>query len=494
MNLIAQLTGLVRSFLATLCVDPLGLIPNLSHEPLNGNLRQEWIDTPWWRFKQRTPLGRLLSFTASFKSSLWWILKPTPKPAPGEAALLTITTNQFDALSPFAVQLARRGIECRMLINEDVRVAPLDLPEEAPLKIEEGMRSLEGWGRLFSIPFLPLVLLRAFTSRGYQLRSFAWAIDQYWYAYGLYFVCRWWLLSSRPAALVLSNDHSVLPCTLRTAANHEGIPTFYIQHACVTDRFPPLRFKYSLLDGRDALNKYAAAGPTESNIFLIGMCKADKHAHAWNDSTAVRTLGVCLSMVDDLDRSEEMLDSIGNAGLDFEVTVRPHPRSSSATLQRIRSVVDRLGFHYSGLEETAFEFLLRQDAVVGGVSAVTLEAAMINVTPIHFRLNNGTRDWYGFIERGLCPSFDQPEDLVEHLRKIRDNRPDASDVSAYYCETLGTSSHGHSAELAAEVVAAVVRGERPEDAPHWSRLTEPEGVVAYGLAEREERVKSRPTE
>ena len=56
----------------------------------------------------------------------------------------------------------------------------------------------------------------------------------------------------RPKLALISNDHTVQARSLRISAEILGIKTLYMQHASVSEIFPPLEFDYALLDGEIA--------------------------------------------------------------------------------------------------------------------------------------------------------------------------------------------------------------------------------------------------
>ena len=67
--------------------------------------------------------------------------------------------------------------------------------------------------------------------------------------YGLYYTIDK-ILRENPQLklIVLANDHITSCRCLIELAEKYGIKTLYVQHASITERFPPLHFSYSFLD------------------------------------------------------------------------------------------------------------------------------------------------------------------------------------------------------------------------------------------------------
>src|SRR5690606_36287416 len=108
------------------------------------------------------------------------------------------------------------------------------------------------------------------------------------------------LKKHQPKAVVFANDHNDDARAMLLAANKLNIPTVYIQHATVSTAFPPLEFSLSLLEGRDALEKYQQCGPVMGEVKLIGMPKADTFMQFRNFRTELKNVGIAGNLMDDL--------------------------------------------------------------------------------------------------------------------------------------------------------------------------------------------------
>lgn len=451
--------------LGTLRMDTVSLIPNSSHEPLHANLQLELGNKPT---HFAAPVLHLFGF-------FWRILvawrhpgKPLPTSEPGLIHFIGFSSNQIASLSPIQSQLSSR---CPSV-----------------LWTRESFRRLLFWAYPLSLPFLPCLLYRWLTSRGYRRTSFRWSTDDYWLNYGLYLVWRCWLRRTSPSSVLIGNDHVQMSCVLAVAARDEGIPTWYVQHACVTEAFPPLTTDYALLDGVDAAEKYAAAGPSSTKVFLVGIGKFDAFSARVRTSQQFQNLGICFSMADSLDRSQELLEALAKHSVSrrVAVTARPHPRMSPASIEQLKRSADEFGFAWSEPSvESSFDFLCRQDVMICGLSAIALEAALVNVVPLNYQLNLEHTDWYGFIRNGLTRSTDDVQGLLEWLEEFEvSGTPPVRHLAMRYCATINSRWDGHSAELAALVIEATLQADASNSLDSLGMRLAPIGTLSvYGLAE-----------
>jgi hypothetical protein len=312
---------------------------------------------------------------------------------------------------------------------------------------------------LCAVPFFPVLLFRMFSSRGFRWKSFAWGLDRYWQAYGAYVAVRRWFRKQPPRAVVVANDHTFWPRILIIAAQAEGIPTIYIQHAPVTDRFPPLLMDYALLDGRHSLETYAKTGESQAIAFLIGMPRSDAHVSGVNHRTQARVVGFCLGQADLRERATTLIRYLAKNCPGLRYVIRLHPVCDAKTRDCWHALCEELGLDYSDSRtEHPFEFLSRVDAVIAGGSGIILEAALMNVTPIMYELKPGIPDWYGFAADGMCAMFSRPEPVAALLGQLTVHRPPVRNRMDYYCATIGTQHDGQSSELAAELIQRIADG------------------------------------
>jgi hypothetical protein len=326
--------------------------------------------------------------------------------------------------------------------------------------------------------FVPRVILRYLASTGYRRRSYLYGADQYLLAYGWYFQSVRLLRRHRPRAVILSNDHAVLARTTLRVAQRLAIPTIYVQHASVTERFPPLEFDFALLDGRDALEKYAAAGASRTRVYLMGMPKFDRHTADINHQETVNSVGLCTSPFDPIERVLHLAAVLRVEQSWLKVYLRPHPKDQREVLWQ--QLAKSHGFEFSNPErEPVFDFLRRCDAIIAGDSGIHLEAAILNVYPLYYDFMDRAMDWYGFLKHGLLDErYSDPHAMLRRLHDLRRQRPNIRSRAGRYDATVGTRYDGRSGELGRRLIRSLVSGGVRNEI-FWKRIHEVNTIEAY---------------
>jgi hypothetical protein len=240
-----------------------------------------------------------------------------------------------------------------------------------------------------------------------------------------------------------------------------GIPTLYIQHASVTNEFPPLTFKYALLDGKDALYKYIEAGVDSSvstRIFLIGMTKADNYISSINTNETVCSIGVCTNSLDAIAKVDELCDRIRLSFPDITLVLRPHPGDMGRLAIWYDISVKHQMLFSDPSEEHVFSFLSKVDMVIAGDSGVLLEAVLVNVYPLYYSFVQKYNDNYGFVRNGLVQYASFPEQACDVITSTTKYKPYVRDRAKHYCATVGTSYDGISSVVASEIIEGVSVG------------------------------------
>jgi hypothetical protein len=327
-----------------------------------------------------------------------------------------------------------------------------------------------GWVYFVAIVFFPLVIFKLLISRGYKRKSFRYAFGMYWLTYGHYMVSRLWLRWVCPRGVVVANDHT-MPCRVFvSAAKAEGIVTFYVQHASVQERFPPLSFDYALLEGQDALHKYEYAGETNTKIYLIGIPKADSHYNHLNSHPTVTSIGICTNRLDPIPRIEQLCHELRLNFPELDMIIRPHPRDQRGGLWAEFADKYKLKLSNSTLQ-VSFDFLKQVDAVIAGNSNILLEAASLNVFPLFYDFLQEHRVAYGFQKNGLVEYLSAPEEIVANLSKLAKNKPYIRNKTKHYYATVDTNFDGQSSKLASLLICQLLYLTESEPFVQWRRLT-----------------------
>ena len=326
------------------------------------------------------------------------------------------------------------------------------------LDLHDSERFPSTYAYLLSCFFFPLVLFKFWKARGYQKESFRFAFDSYWRAYGCYLFSRLWLRQVAPAGVVVANDHIVMTRALTQAARRERIPTFYVQHASVTAKFPALSFDYALLEGIDALRKYELAGASRTKVFLVGMPKVDTYFQHLNINSAARSIGLCTSTLAPLPRVEQLCEQLRREFPALPFFLRPHPGDRRDAIWT--GLAKKYGMELSDSKtELSFEFLKRVDVVIAGESNIHLETALMNVFPVYYDFTQAHMDWYGFQRNGLVEYASEPQEVCCRLRALTQNKPPVRMKTKPYCATVDTRYDGRSSELASALIQELASGQ-----------------------------------
>ena len=251
-----------------------------------------------------------------------------------------------------------------------------------------------------------------------------------------------------------SNDHSGMSQIGFVAASTAGIKTIYIQHASVSDKFPPLQVDYALLEGEDAKAKYLAAGTTNAKIGLIGTMKYDSYLQSTEIETPGKYAAVCLGIASvDYDQNFELCLELKKSNMPF--CLRFHP----GVKENIRNRFIREGWNVSQPEqETALDFIMRCHTIISGDSNILLEAIILKRRPVYFASDGEGLDYYGFLKAGIIDTthyrFEHVVDALQADFDIEQHRKNAK----FYCDTLYTPFEGKSTELAIQKMNDILKG------------------------------------
>jgi hypothetical protein len=260
----------------------------------------------------------------------------------------------------------------------------------------------------------------------------------------------WWafyLKIKKPKMIIFSNDHLVWHRILRKAAESNKIPAIYLQHASVTEKFPKLEFDLSLLEGNDAFNKYNKKG-ISGKVELVGMIKFDKYHSDVNLQNQVKSIGICTNYFDDEARIEKICSVVSSSFNNLNIFLRPHP--SDRRYSFYEKMKAKYNVHLSNsTKENSFEYLKKVDVNIAGETSIHLEAALMNVYPIYFQLQESITDNYGYIKNKLVVDvFDNINEIVVLLNELKNKRPNVRERTKYYVDTVNSEYDGKSTELA----------------------------------------------
>ena len=197
-----------------------------------------------------------------------------------------------------------------------------------------------------------------------------------------------------PKAFVQANDHWPARVARSMVMKGLGIPRIYLQHAEVTDAFPPLDFEYSILRNQRSLETYARIGPVSGQTFVIardlppeGFAQRLMQDRSGPVSVVIYPTARILR-----DRLIALLKVLSSNAMISNVVVKRHPRALPLTLDDPELADVKI-----------VDDVTTQDhiAIVGN-SSVALELLASGV-PVYqnFEFDPIRADYYGFVNAGL---------------------------------------------------------------------------------------------
>jgi hypothetical protein len=204
--------------------------------------------------------------------------------------------------------------------------------------------------------------------------------------------------------LILANDHSPIPVALSMVGAQLGLCRVYLQHAEVTEIFPPLDFEYSILRNRKSENIYRSIGEVSGKVNIL--CRRNdllnKDEMLRRVTKVMKSARVIVGLYPSSVYNETCLRKTvaalcANPSVN-KVFLKPHP---SLDLSHLAS---ELKIDYC--TQTPIEAHV---SVVGN-SSVALDLAMNgNLVFQLFELDSVGEDYYGFDSEGLTQKISVEE-------------------------------------------------------------------------------------
>jgi hypothetical protein len=271
--------------------------------------------------------------------------------------------------------------------------------------------------------------------------------DSIYHCFGIYFESIRILKRHTPSVIIFSNDHLITSRSLIKAAKKLNIKTIYIQHASVSKFFPKLDFGLALLEGQNTYDIYKKYGKISSRVELIGMPKIDDYSGLINNSKKVSVIGIAYNQVDDIKIVTELIRKLKIHFTDKKLIIRKHPNDTRVLNSKHKISVSNPN------EESSFDFLKKIDLLISCESSIHLEATLLNIVSIYYKLNeNNIYDYYGYIKNGLIDEAVNIQELILLIEKLSSSKPNVMNRAKYYNITIGTPNFGYSKKLAVKMI------------------------------------------
>ncbi len=279
---------------------------------------------------------------------------------------------------------------------------------------------------------------------------------KFWVMYGCNKAAGELLDYYKPRMLVMANDHLHFNRSLLREANRRGIPTMYVQHAAVTDRFPALSFTYSLLDGEDSYSKYKMREETCGNIYLSGGIRFDAINGVEKQKEGGTIVGVAINQIDEEAIVKNVclqLKEINVNGRSVKVVLRPHPQMELDAWKEW-CVNNDIGFSVAKIE-SSFQFLSRISVLVSDQSSIHLDAAMCHTPSVVYSFSSVEQeDFYSFVKNGLTVKANDIDSLATFIANSTEYNVPQKAVKYYNC-SYGTNYEGDVATMMADLIKSI---------------------------------------
>lgn len=254
--------------------------------------------------------------------------------------------------------------------------------------------------------------------------------------------------------ILMPNDHNQTNRCIIELAHKYGIQTIYCQHASVTEKFPPLHFDYSFLDGLESFEKYKTVGDMKGKVFLSGSPRYDELMEYAMRPRVDNTIGIGLGEADSLEKALSLCSYI-QENSDMSIVVRPHPRTEPNFPSELfceKGIV----ISYPS-KESSLSFLSKISFLIANESGIHLDAALMRRKSILFNMSGHTvMDWYGYLKQGLMQQCDSFENVLHAITEKEDDQPD---TAKYYYAAWNTPYEGKVGFLISQLVQCCLKGE-----------------------------------
>lgn len=250
--------------------------------------------------------------------------------------------------------------------------------------------------------------------------------------------------------IVMANDHMLINRILIELAEKHGIKSLYVQHASVTSAFPPLRFDYAFLDGKESYEKYKKVGNMRGHIFLTGSPRFDIF-HNYQSSDKIYDIGIALNELDAEDQALRLCLYL-KKHYSNRIIVRPHPGMlipNNMLFHEEKFTIH--GFDISDPRKDLSQVFISQIKImVANESGIHLDAALMGVPSLLYNFsNNKVMDWYSYIKKGLIKKCDTFDDIA---RLLNNDYHLPTDIVRYYAASFKTSHDGRVGAMIATFV------------------------------------------
>lgn len=341
-------------------------------------------------------------------------------------------------------------------INNQLALAPIthSLSSTRVIAISSPLEYPSWRQYLYAIPHLLTLIKEYRKSTEHEKKTIEFFFAKVWRSYGCRAMAADILDAYHPSTLVVANDHLPLNRAIMLEAKNRAIPTIYVQHAAITDMFPPLSYSYSFLDGLDSFEKYKRAGKVSGNVILSGGVRFDCISEYITNSNR-ECIGVAINEIDNKDIVRNLCLSLKHRYCEggIRIVLRPHP---SLPQEQWRSWCHDNDIEFSeARKEPSFAFLSKLKVMISNQSSIHLDAVMCHTPSVVYELASTPQtDFYNFVEKGLVRKCGDITSLIEFIDSISNFKFNV-DVIRYFNNSFQSSFEGNVNMLIRDIIDVI---------------------------------------
>lgn len=395
-------------------------------------------------------LGFVYFFLRFFNSFFSYGLRLPKQISKAPFLFIGLTNNNRTTLKPLITTFKKRGNDVIELTNKN----------EFPM-----------WKLyLYSIVYFPKLIKAIKSSNKEEKLVIKSRFAIMWRTYGGPKLAKEIIRKYKPQTIIVASDQDPFYRAIIEYAKTLNINTVYVQHAAVTNKFPPLDFTFSFLDGKESLSKYKQAGKPNGNIVLCGGVRFDI-ATAYKKKTEKNIIGVAINTIDDADCVISLCMFLKSKG--FRIVFRPHP-TMKVTEWAAWCIKNNIEFS-DPKNENSFQFLSRLTYLIANQSSIHLDAAILGIDSTLFNFSKTIQnDYYGFLATGLINESKAYEDILTLLNAPKVQKRDSI---RYYNSSSLTPFMGSVSTLIYEILTE--QNKRIDSKGIFKEIEVNDGYIVY---------------
>lgn len=258
--------------------------------------------------------------------------------------------------------------------------------------------------------------------------------------------------------ILINNDHLPSHRVLLYLSKSFKIKTVLMQHASVTDIFPPLETDYAFLDGAKSKEIYEKCSENlkipktnKCKVFLCGSLRHIPKVKVVNFETIL----IGYNPSDSFEKLKELIFNI-YYNTKYRVVIRFHPSIHNAReiIGFFRHMSERIKFS-NVHEEELCNFFFRGFVLIAGNSSILRESSIAGLKSIWYPLDiKNVNDYYGFVKCKIANESHQ-QNIIE---KIQANFVPCKKSLQSFCSTYGTDCYGQEYELCLSKIREIISG------------------------------------